>query len=50
MLLVDLAAVDPIWRVLILFLFAVLFLALSKLVQSRRARGSEGGEGPPGPT
>ena len=35
-LLVDLAAVEPIWRVLLLFLFAVLFLVLSKFVQGRR--------------
>jgi hypothetical protein len=35
-LLVDLAAVEPMWRVLLLFLFALLFLVLSKFVQLRR--------------
>lgn len=35
-LLVDLAAVEPIWRVLLLFLFALLFLGLSKFTQGRR--------------
>jgi len=33
---VDLAAVEPIWRVLLLFVFALLFLVLSKFVQGRR--------------
>jgi uncharacterized membrane protein len=46
-LLVDLSAVQPIWRVFLLLIFALLFLALSKLVQSRRGRESEGGTGPP---
>jgi uncharacterized membrane protein len=41
-LLIDLAAVEPIWRVLLLFLFALLFLVLSKFVQGRRRRASEG--------
>jgi hypothetical protein len=41
-LVVDLAAVEPIWRVLLLFLFALLFLVLSKFVQGRRRRASEG--------
>jgi hypothetical protein len=36
MLAVDLAAVEPIWRVLLLFVFALLFLLLSKFVQGRR--------------
>jgi hypothetical protein len=49
-LLVDLSSVSPIWRVFLLFIFALLFLALSKLVQSRRNRESEGGTGPPGST
>ena len=40
-LLVDLAAVEPIWRVLLLFLFALLFLGLSKFTQSRRPPRSE---------
>lgn len=35
-LLVDLAAVEPIWRVLLLALFGGLFLLLSKFVQGRR--------------
>jgi len=35
-LLVDLAAVEPIWRVLLLLAFALLFLVLSKFVQGRR--------------
>ena len=43
-LLVDLAAVEPIWRVLLLFLFAVLFLVLSKVVQGRRQLGNDGAE------
>ena len=42
-LLVDLAAVEPIWRVLLLFLFAVLFLVLSKIVQGRREAGKGAG-------
>jgi hypothetical protein len=46
-LLVDLSAVQPIWRVFLLLIFALLFLALSKLVQSRRGGESEGGNGPP---
>jgi hypothetical protein len=40
-LLVDLAAVEPVWRVLLLFLFAVLFLVLSKVVQGRRMLRNE---------
>jgi uncharacterized membrane protein len=36
-LLVDLAAVEPVWRVLLLFVFAVLFLGLSRFVQGLRA-------------
>ncbi len=43
-LLVDLAAVEPIWRVLLLFLFAVLFLVLSKFVQGRRRLRSDAPE------
>ncbi|MCJ7629153.1 MAG: DUF2339 domain-containing protein [Longimicrobiales bacterium] len=43
-LLVDLAAVEPIWRVLLLFLFAVLFLVLSKFVQDRRRLRSDAPE------
>jgi uncharacterized membrane protein len=39
-LLVDLAAVEPVWRVLLLFIFAVLFLGLSRVVQNRRGGGS----------
>jgi len=35
-LLVDLSAVEPIWRVLLLALFGGLFLLLSKFVQGRR--------------
>ncbi len=38
-LLVDLAAVEPIWRVLLLALFGGLFLLLSKFVQGRRKVG-----------
>ena len=43
-LLVDLAAVEPIWRVLLLFLFAVLFLVLSKVIQGRRRLRTDGTE------
>jgi uncharacterized membrane protein len=35
-LLVDMAAVEPIWRVLLLFVFGGLFLLLSKFVQGRK--------------
>lgn len=38
-LIVDLAAVEPIWRVLLLALFGGLFLLLSKFVQGRRKVG-----------
>ena len=44
-LLVDLAAVEPVWRVLLLFIFAVLFLGLSRVVQNRRG-GRSPEEGP----
>ncbi len=37
-LLVDMAAVEPIWRVLLLFAFGGLFLLLSKFVQGRKPR------------
>ena len=43
-LLVDLAAVEPIWRVLLLFLFAVLFLVLSKVIQGRKRLRTDGTE------
>lgn len=43
-LLVDLAAVEPIWRVLLLFVFAVLFLGLSRVVQGRRGPDRPGEE------
>ncbi len=39
---VDLAAVEPIWRVFLLFVFAVLFLLLSKFVQGRRQHRLDG--------
>ncbi|MBT8396237.1 MAG: DUF2339 domain-containing protein, partial [Gemmatimonadetes bacterium] len=40
-LLVDMAAVEPIWRVLLLFVFGGLFLLLSKFVQGRRPNPQE---------
>jgi len=40
-LLVDLAAVEPIWRVLLLFVFGGLFLLLSKFVQDRKPSPQE---------
>jgi len=47
---VDLGSVEPIWRVLLLFVFAMLFLLLSKFVQGRRrSRGApsqKGGDQP----
>jgi hypothetical protein len=48
-MLVDLAAVEPIWRVLLLFIFGGLFLLLSKFVQGRRAdRSRDQNQGPGG--
>jgi hypothetical protein len=41
-LLVDMAAVEPIWRVLLLFVFGGLFLLLSKFVQGRKPRPDSG--------
>jgi hypothetical protein len=40
-LLVDMAAVEPIWRVLLLFVFGGLFLLLSRFVQGRKVRTEE---------
>jgi uncharacterized membrane protein len=47
-LLVDMAAVEPIWRVLLLFVFGGLFLLLSRFVQGRRPPNPEEGKGEAG--
>jgi hypothetical protein len=47
-LLVDMAAVEPIWRVLLLFVFGGLFLLLSKFVQGRKLRAHDVAVDPPG--
>ena len=46
-LLVDMAAVEPIWRVLLLFVFGGLFLLLSKFVQGRKPATPQGPGQPP---